>query len=110
MSNIVDRRRIDQYGGPNAIIYHQPNITTERTYLIAAVSPLLFYAPDRYHRQLCLIDPNSFFDKQAWPQFIAALEDPWNNFILYVSSCLIHHSLVFYCISYLVSRQPSFWQ
>ncbi len=61
----------------------------EYTWLIKTFSPLLFSAPDRYFSQLSNVTAYDFLNKKKdWGQFIAALEKPWNDFILYVSTLI----------------------
>lgn len=61
----------------------------KHTWLIKIFSPLLFSAPDRYFHQLSNVSAYDFYlKKKDWGHFIAALEKPWNNFILYVSTAI----------------------
>lgn len=54
-----------------------------RTKLIQFLSPLLFFAPDRYLRQLRFLDWKHIIEQpEDWLQFIATVEKPWNDLLL----------------------------
>ncbi len=85
----VDHRRTSNFGLHYALVERSTRKDAQRTLLIKIISPFLFAAPSRYFRQLILVDPDDFWRKEKWPQFIASLEKPWNDFILYVRTCLM---------------------
>lgn len=86
----------NHHGQPHAIVEDpepEPEVW-EHTWLIKTFSPLLFSAPDRYLNQLSNVTAGDFLRKKKdWGQFIAALEKPWNDFILYVSTLIFIQTL-----------------
>lgn len=79
----ADNRRRYHSNQPQAITFHKQELPP-RTLLIKIISPLLFLAPDRYFTKIEFANPNDFWLKNEWPQFIASLEGPWSDFTLYV--------------------------
>ncbi len=84
------------------------NDVWKHTWLIKTFSPLLFSAPDRYLKQLSNVTADDFLTKKKdWGQFIAALEKPWTDFILYVSTSVFFFKLE--DKAYDDFRQQFFW-
>ncbi len=64
-------------------------INTRRTILIYTFSPLLFFAPDRYLRQVRFLNWRDIDKKpEDWQEFVHTLEKPWTDFTLYASFIL----------------------
>ncbi len=82
----------NSYHGQHHAITREPDtvIILDRTFLMKIFSPFLFSAPDRYLRLLSKTKALDFLaEKKDWGHFIAELEKPWNDFILYVSVSIL---------------------
>lgn len=64
----------------------EERVNQSRTRLIQIISPFLFFAPDRYLRQIRFLNWRQIRGKpEDWQKFITTLEKPWSDFILYAS-------------------------
>ncbi|KAA1472057.1 hypothetical protein DENSPDRAFT_838208 [Dentipellis sp. KUC8613] len=69
----------------------------QRTFLITALSPLLFWAPEAHLRDLEQIYVDFQLHDKTWGRFIKKLQNEWNEFVVF-STILLNANVAFLAI------------
>ncbi|TFY69320.1 hypothetical protein EVG20_g3206 [Dentipellis fragilis] len=69
----------------------------QRTFLITALSPLLFWAPEAHLRDLEQIYVDFILHEKTWSKFIKKLQNEWNEFVVF-STILLNANVAFLAI------------
>lgn len=81
-------RFMNYYGEKHARLNRDQSVfgETKRTWFMSLISPVLFYAPEAYLKNMQSLTVDSLVNTPSWNKLILKLTEEWKEYTLYVRS------------------------